>query len=237
MVANPQSQMACMTLGSKSEAFHREGKTWLCTAGLPSDVMIEIGEMSFNVHKMASAPASAPALWNGLSAATKPPSTTDHWWFEDVSFLRLAFYKRLILAIESRGMEPETIAASLLYYAKRYLPLMNMQATYDINPNPNGSKELPRNDEANKMEHAQDYAVAFNITERVSDLEKECLSMNQELRKLAKSKRSWRIFSKKLGFGQKSRHCNAKESKSCDMKNPASSLNGKQDHQNAEVLC
>ncbi|KAF5750387.1 Phototropic-responsive NPH3 family protein [Tripterygium wilfordii] len=293
--------MACMTLGSKSEVFHREGKTWLCSTGLPSDVMIEIGEMSFNVHKTAS----APALWNGLSGATKPPSTTNDWWFEDVSFLRLPLYKRLILAIESRGMQPETIAASLLYYAKRRLPLMNMQATYDAHPwltdmereqlcrlmncqklsleasthaaqnerlplrvivqvlffeqmrlrtsisgwffvsenletsqNPDGSIGLPRNDESNKMDNAQDCAVAFDIAERVSDLEKECLSMNQELRKLAKSKRSWKIFSKKLGFGQKSRHCNVKETKSCDMKTTASSLNGKQGHHNnAEVLC
>ncbi|XP_038691864.1 BTB/POZ domain-containing protein At5g03250-like isoform X2 [Tripterygium wilfordii] len=631
MVANPQSQMACMTLGSKSEVFHREGKTWLCSTGLPSDVMIEIGEMSFNVHKFPllsrsglleklieefptedgsgsvlklqdlpggakafelitkfcygikieltpsnivslrcaaeylrmtedygegnliahteaflnevfsnwtdsikaletceeflqyaeelhivsrcieslatkactdphlfnwsvsecsdTQTASAPALWNGLSGATKPPSTTNDWWFEDVSFLRLPLYKRLILAIESRGMQPETIAASLLYYAKRRLPLMNMQATYDVNhinpgttistpseadqkvlledivgllpvkkgatstnfllrllraamvlhaspscrenlekrvgaqldqavlvdllipnmgysvdtlydiecvhrildhfktvelggaissspcivedqltngtdpltpitmvanlideylaevapdvnlkppkfealaavvpdyarrlddgiyhavdvylkahpwltdmereqlcrlmncqklsleasthaaqnerlplrvivqvlffeqmrlrtsisgwffvsenletsQNPDGSIGLPRNDESNKMDNAQDCAVAFDIAERVSDLEKECLSMNQELRKLAKSKRSWKIFSKKLGFGQKSRHCNVKETKSCDMKTTASSLNGKQGHHNnAEVLC
>ncbi|KAB2630863.1 BTB/POZ domain-containing protein [Pyrus ussuriensis x Pyrus communis] len=43
--------MVCMKLGIKSEAFHREGQTWLCTTGLPSDVVIQVGEMSFHLHK------------------------------------------------------------------------------------------------------------------------------------------------------------------------------------------
>ncbi|XP_011031728.1 PREDICTED: BTB/POZ domain-containing protein At5g03250-like [Populus euphratica] len=43
--------MACMKLGSKSEVFHLDGHTWLCSTGLQSDVIIEIGEMSFHLHK------------------------------------------------------------------------------------------------------------------------------------------------------------------------------------------
>ncbi|KAI3696755.1 hypothetical protein L6452_29284 [Arctium lappa] len=43
--------MACMKLGTKAEAFRREGHTWQCTSGLPSDATIEIGEMSFHLHK------------------------------------------------------------------------------------------------------------------------------------------------------------------------------------------
>ncbi|GAB4856686.1 hypothetical protein Ancab_014601 [Ancistrocladus abbreviatus] len=43
--------MACMKFGSKSEALHLEGQTWLSTTGLPSDVSIEIGEMTFQLHK------------------------------------------------------------------------------------------------------------------------------------------------------------------------------------------
>ncbi|KAF2289925.1 hypothetical protein GH714_039190 [Hevea brasiliensis] len=43
--------MAFLRLGSKSEAFHREGRTWLFTTGLQSDVTIEIGEMAFNLLK------------------------------------------------------------------------------------------------------------------------------------------------------------------------------------------
>ncbi|KAK9284077.1 hypothetical protein L1049_012337 [Liquidambar formosana] len=43
--------MACMKLGSKSESFYLDGQTWLCSTGLPSDVIIEVGEMSFKLHK------------------------------------------------------------------------------------------------------------------------------------------------------------------------------------------
>ncbi|KAL0309716.1 UNVERIFIED_CONTAM: BTB/POZ domain-containing protein [Sesamum radiatum] len=43
--------MVSMKLGSKSEAFHRQGQSWHCTSGLQSDVTIEIGEMAFHLHK------------------------------------------------------------------------------------------------------------------------------------------------------------------------------------------
>ncbi|KAJ0980739.1 hypothetical protein J5N97_008994 [Dioscorea zingiberensis] len=44
-------RMACKKLGSKADAFQRRGQAWFCTTGLPSDVIIEIGEMSFHLHK------------------------------------------------------------------------------------------------------------------------------------------------------------------------------------------
>ncbi|XP_030494934.2 BTB/POZ domain-containing protein At5g03250-like [Cannabis sativa] len=273
--------MACMRLGSKSEAFHREGRTWLCTTGLPSDIAIEVGEMSFHLHKfpllsrsglleklieelnngreeattelsstscvleLHDLPGGAKAfelvakfcygvkteitssnvvslrcaaeylqmtedmgernlisltesllsevfsswvdsikaletceevqttaeelhivsrlidslatkacadpglfnwpltdhndvknispktssLWNGIYSETKPLPLGDDWWFDDVSFLSLNLYKRFILAVEAKGMKPETIALSIMYYAKKYLPIMNTQTS------------------------------------------------------------------------------------------------------------
>ncbi|XP_007027338.2 PREDICTED: BTB/POZ domain-containing protein At5g03250 [Theobroma cacao] len=275
--------MAFLRLGSKSEAFHREGHSWICTSGLPSDVSINIGEMSFHLHKfpllsrsgllsklieesssgdgssfslrLNDIPGGAKAfeliskfcygvkieltalnvvsircaaeylqmtddygdgnlvmqtesflnevlgnwadsiraletceevlpyaeelhivsrcidslamkacadpslfnwplpgrvtkrspenigLWNGISTATKTQPTGEDWWYEDVSFLSLPLYKRLILAIESRGMRPENIAASVVHYARRYLPLMNRQSSFNdanhVNPGTN----------------------------------------------------------------------------------------------------
>ncbi|KAK8316212.1 hypothetical protein V6Z12_A13G028600 [Gossypium hirsutum] len=272
--------MAILRLGSKSEAFHREGNSWICTSGLPSDVNINIGEMSFQLHKfpllsrsrllrklieecpngdgasfslrlddlpggaiafeliskfcygvkielnaqnvvsvrcaaeylhmtdeygkgnlisqtesflnellgnwadsiraleaceevmahaedlhivsrcidsLATKACADPclfgwplagrksnqspettSLWNGISTMTKTKPTSDNWWYEDVTFLSLPLYRRLILAIESRGMRPESIAASVVYYARRYLPLMNRQSSFDdANPGPN----------------------------------------------------------------------------------------------------
>ncbi|KAL5731680.1 hypothetical protein ACHQM5_004385 [Ranunculus cassubicifolius] len=43
--------MACMKLGSKADAFQRQGQAWFCTTGLPSDVTVEVEEMSFHLHK------------------------------------------------------------------------------------------------------------------------------------------------------------------------------------------
>ncbi|XP_058101719.1 BTB/POZ domain-containing protein At5g03250-like [Magnolia sinica] len=43
--------MASMKLGSKPELFSRDGQTWICTTGLQSDVVVEVGDMSFRLHK------------------------------------------------------------------------------------------------------------------------------------------------------------------------------------------
>lgn len=40
-----------MKLGSKTDAFQRQGQAWFCTTGLPSDIIVEVGEMSFHLHK------------------------------------------------------------------------------------------------------------------------------------------------------------------------------------------
>ncbi|KAL8145830.1 hypothetical protein AgCh_003833 [Apium graveolens] len=66
-------------------------------------------------------------VWNGICTASKPQHVSEDWWYEDVSFLRLPLYKRLILAVGSRGMKPERIAGSLIFYAKNYLPQMGTQ--------------------------------------------------------------------------------------------------------------
>ncbi|XP_020237031.1 BTB/POZ domain-containing protein At5g03250-like [Cajanus cajan] len=263
--------MTFMKLGSKSEPFRREGQTWVCTTGLPSDVTIEVGEISFLLHKfpllsrsgllkkliaessnedgsscvlqlhdvpggaitfenitrfcygvkiditslnvvslrcaaeylqmtenygegnlvaqteaflnevfsnwpdsikaletceevqpfaedlhivsrcidsLAMKACSDPSLfkrpmskrsfkknqsdnelWNGISSEMKP-SQCDDWWFYDVSLLSLPLYKRLIIAIEAKGMKSEAVAASLIYYLRRFLPLMNRQSSF-----------------------------------------------------------------------------------------------------------
>lgn len=69
-------------------------------------------------------------FWNGIRTAAKPHPVSEDWWYEDVSFLRLPLYKRLILAVGSRGMKPERISGSLVYYAKRHLPLLGRQSSF-----------------------------------------------------------------------------------------------------------
>ncbi|XP_058748800.1 BTB/POZ domain-containing protein At5g03250-like [Vicia villosa] len=62
--------------------------------------------------------------------SSKRQNVGDNWWYYDVSYLSLPLYKRLILAIESNGMKSETVAASLIYYLRRFLPLMNRQSSF-----------------------------------------------------------------------------------------------------------
>ncbi|KAI3848954.1 hypothetical protein MKX03_015032 [Papaver bracteatum] len=66
--------MACMKLGSKSESFRRQGQTWLCATGLPSDVIIEVGDMSLHLHKfpLLSRSAVLEKLIEDLSAEDGP---------------------------------------------------------------------------------------------------------------------------------------------------------------------
>lgn len=73
----------------------------------------------------------ANEMWNGICTATKPQPTASNWWYEDVSFISLPFYKRLILALEAGGMQPDKVAGSLVFYAKKYIPLMNRQSSFN----------------------------------------------------------------------------------------------------------
>ncbi|CAH1448731.1 unnamed protein product [Lactuca virosa] len=257
--------MACMKLGSKADAFQRQGQAWFCTTGLPSDIVVEVEDMSFHLHKfpllsrsgvmerlIAEAseqedkvctitlpnipggaktfelvakfcygvkheitasnvvhlrcaaehlemteeygednlisqtetffnqtvlknwkdslkslqsipdlphaeelnitkrcidslavkastdpnlfgwpvvdhrgPMQSPGgsvLWNGISTGARPKIVSSDWWYDDASSLSLPLYKRLISAMEARGIKQEIIAGSLEYYAKKYLP-------------------------------------------------------------------------------------------------------------------
>ncbi|XP_076949963.1 BTB/POZ domain-containing protein At5g03250-like [Bidens hawaiensis] len=256
--------MACMKLGTKTDAFRLEGHTWECTGGLPYDVTVEVGDMSFNLHKFPlitrsglltkligdfsnedehvcivhldeipggsktfeliarfcydikfeltahnvislrcaadclemtddfgrenlititenffieevlatwadtmkalesceqvlhdaealylvsrcitslatkacmgynhavnnSEKVPTSTIWNGITTTNKPVTFHDDWWHKDISFLGFHLYKRVIRAVASRGMKPETIARSLVGYLKRYIPLLNRE--------------------------------------------------------------------------------------------------------------
>ncbi|EEF28238.1 BTB/POZ domain-containing protein At5g03250 [Ricinus communis] len=272
--------MACMKLGSKSEVFLLDGHTWLCSTGLASDVIIEVGEMSFHLHKfpllsrskvledligecygedgkkctlrlddlpggaktfllvakfcygvkmelstlnvvslrcaaeylrmsedygegnlitqmenflneifgnwrdslkaletceevlpqaeelhivsrcinsLAMKACADPSLfswpmsgcndmkspegtvfWNGIRTSAKAQPIGEDWWYEDVSFLRLPLYRRLISAVGSNGMKPEKVVGALMYYARRHLPLLGRQSVVE-----NGNLNAP----------------------------------------------------------------------------------------------
>ncbi|XP_015942614.2 BTB/POZ domain-containing protein At5g03250-like [Arachis duranensis] len=249
------TDMACMKLGSKSDVFYLDRQNWLCSTGLPSDVIVEIGETSFHLHKfplisrselletimkedneksvielhelpggakaflliakfcygvkMELTPsnvvslrcaaeylqmtedygegnliiqtenflnhiftywtdtlralrtceedvlpfaeelhitsrciqslvlkAADPSLVTSQSVVQSPENrigglvskiTCEDWWYEDVSSLSLPLYKRFMHGASGRHMKAEKISGSLVYYAKKNVPLLGSQ--------------------------------------------------------------------------------------------------------------
>lgn len=94
--------------------------------------------------------------------------------------------------------------------------------------NLNGNLGVPKSHGTHELDPALGDG---NMRERVSELEKECSTIKTELQKLAKSKKSWSLFPKRLGFRRKSECCNPKEANTNDSKGPETPVNGKLNHE------
>lgn len=73
---------------------------------------------------------SGAGFWNGICTGSKNLSVTEDWWYEDVSFLSMPLYKRMIQAVEAGGMKAENVAGAVVFYAKKYIPQMNRQSSF-----------------------------------------------------------------------------------------------------------
>ncbi|CAA2970838.1 Hypothetical predicted protein [Olea europaea subsp. europaea] len=82
----------------------------------------------------AQSPVST-VLWNGIHSTSNQRTPTEDWWYEDVAFLKLPFFKRFILAVATKGMKPQKIAEVVMFYAKRYLPLNGRQSSFQNGDN------------------------------------------------------------------------------------------------------
>ncbi|KAK6144276.1 hypothetical protein DH2020_021096 [Rehmannia glutinosa] len=61
-------------------------------------------------------------LWNGINTGAKIHSNESDWWFEDISYLCVELFERLIRTMESKGIRPENLSRAIMYYCKKYLP-------------------------------------------------------------------------------------------------------------------
>lgn len=62
-------------------------------------------------------------LWNGINTGARIQSTTESdWWYEDISYLSVHLFERLIHTMEGKGIKPENIAGAIMYYCRKYLP-------------------------------------------------------------------------------------------------------------------
>ncbi|KAK4854864.1 hypothetical protein QYF36_001989 [Acer negundo] len=61
-------------------------------------------------------------LWNGINTGARIRSSESDWWFEDISYLSVSLFERLIKTMEAKGIRPENLAGAIMYYARKYLP-------------------------------------------------------------------------------------------------------------------
>ncbi|GAB4859712.1 hypothetical protein Ancab_011192 [Ancistrocladus abbreviatus] len=61
-------------------------------------------------------------LWNGINTGARIRSMESDWWYEDISYLSIDLFEKLIKTMEARGIRPENIAGTVMYYARKYLP-------------------------------------------------------------------------------------------------------------------
>ncbi|KAK7257648.1 hypothetical protein RIF29_31773 [Crotalaria pallida] len=61
-------------------------------------------------------------LWNGINTGARIRSSESDWWYEDISYLSVNLFKRLIKKMQLRGIRPEKLAGAIMYYCRKYLP-------------------------------------------------------------------------------------------------------------------
>ncbi|KAG9443863.1 hypothetical protein H6P81_015203 [Aristolochia fimbriata] len=61
-------------------------------------------------------------LWNGINTGARIRSTQSDWWFEDVSYLNVQLFERLIKTMRLRGTRSENLVGVVMHYAQKYLP-------------------------------------------------------------------------------------------------------------------
>jgi len=83
---------------------------------------------------LRNASVDKDALWNGIrsgdTASAAAAASGMDWWYEDVSFLSLPMFKRLIQAMEAMGMRAESIAGAIMFYAGRFLPGLKRNTSF-----------------------------------------------------------------------------------------------------------
>ncbi|KAF8663903.1 hypothetical protein HU200_055242 [Digitaria exilis] len=104
-----------------------------CITALASKACASDAAAPLLLVRNASVVIDKDALWNGIRSGDTASSTTASgmdWWYDDVSFLSLPMFKRLIQAMEAKGMRAESIAGAIMFYAGRFLPGLKRNTSF-----------------------------------------------------------------------------------------------------------
>ncbi|XP_010689976.2 BTB/POZ domain-containing protein At3g44820 [Beta vulgaris subsp. vulgaris] len=61
-------------------------------------------------------------LWNGINTGARIRSAESDWWYEDISYLCIDLFEKLVKTMQARGIRPENIAGAIMYYTRKFLP-------------------------------------------------------------------------------------------------------------------
>ncbi|KAL2536171.1 BTB/POZ domain-containing protein [Forsythia ovata] len=111
---------SCEPVISRAEKLHIVGR---CLNAL--SVMVCTDTTLFGWPMMMYGSLQSPGgsiLWNGINTGARIHSIESNWWFEDISYLNVELFERLIQLMEARGIRPENLSGAIMYYCKKYLP-------------------------------------------------------------------------------------------------------------------
>lgn len=111
---------SCEPVISRAEKLHIVGR---CLNAL--SVMVCTDTALFGWPMMMYGSLQSPGgsiLWNGINTGARIHSIESDWWFEDISYLNVELFERLIHSMEARGIQPENLSGAIMYYCKKHIP-------------------------------------------------------------------------------------------------------------------
>ncbi|XP_015873541.3 BTB/POZ domain-containing protein At3g44820 [Ziziphus jujuba] len=115
-----------LALQSSETVVHRADKLQIVNRCLNAlSVMVCTDPSLFGWPMMMYGSLQSPGgsiLWNGINTGARIRSSESDWWFEDISYLNVSLFERLIKTMEAKGIRLENLVGAIMYYARKYLP-------------------------------------------------------------------------------------------------------------------
>ncbi|XP_019414095.1 PREDICTED: BTB/POZ domain-containing protein At3g44820 isoform X2 [Lupinus angustifolius] len=105
---------------SMAEKLHLVGK---CLSAL--SMMVCTDPSLFGWPMMMYGSLQSPGgsiLWNGINTGARLRCSESDWWYEDISYLSVSLFERLIKTMQMRGIRSEKLAGAIMHYCRKYLP-------------------------------------------------------------------------------------------------------------------